>query len=102
MNDGLKNGLTDQYSNNLLQDLKSLIVQSRKQALVSINIALWLTYWHFGKRINDELLYGDRAEYRNQIINSLERELVSQLNWINIRVYLCESVVSTTFAPFAC
>jgi hypothetical protein len=64
MNDELKNSLTNQSSDDLLRDLKSLIEQGRKQAVAAVNSALTVTYWHVGKRINEEVLHGDRAEIR--------------------------------------
>ncbi len=64
MKDELKNSLTNQSSDDLLRDLKSLIEQGRKQAVAAVNSALTVTYWHVGKRINEEVLHGDRAEIR--------------------------------------
>ncbi len=78
MNDELKNSLTNQSSDDLLRDLKSLIEQGRKQAVAAVNSALTVTYWHVGKRINEEVLHGDRAEYGKKIISSLARELTAQ------------------------
>jgi predicted nuclease of restriction endonuclease-like (RecB) superfamily len=78
MNDELKNSLTNQSSDDLLRDLKSLIDQGRRQAVAAVNSALTVTYWHVGKRINEEVLHGDRAEYGKKIISSLARELTAQ------------------------
>ncbi len=78
MNDEFKNSLTNQSSDDLLRDLKSLIEQGRKQAVAAVNSALTVTYWHVGKRINEEVLHGDRAEYGKKIISSLARELTAQ------------------------
>jgi predicted nuclease of restriction endonuclease-like (RecB) superfamily len=78
MKDELKNSLTNQSSDDLLRDLKSLIEQGRKQAVAAVNSALTVTYWHVGKRINEEVLHGDRAEYGKKIISSLARELTAQ------------------------
>lgn len=63
MNNELKNNLSGQQSGDLLQDLRTLIDQGRKQAVAAVNSALTVTYWHVGKRINDEVLHGERAEY---------------------------------------
>lgn len=62
----------------LLDDLRQLIEQGRVRAVAAVNSALIVTYWHVGKRINDEVLHGERAEYGKQIIPSLANELVVQ------------------------
>jgi predicted nuclease of restriction endonuclease-like (RecB) superfamily len=62
----------------LLRDLKSLIEQGRGQAVAAVNSAIAMTYWHVGKRINQEVLHGERAEYGKQVVSSLAEELVAQ------------------------
>jgi predicted nuclease of restriction endonuclease-like (RecB) superfamily len=62
----------------LLRDLKTLIEQGRGQAVAAVNSAITVTYWHVGKRINEEILHGERAEYGKQVIPSLAQELVQQ------------------------
>ncbi len=61
----------------LLRDLKTLIEQGRGQAVTAVNRALTLTYWHVGRRINKEVLLGERAEYGKQVVDSLAKELVA-------------------------
>jgi predicted nuclease of restriction endonuclease-like (RecB) superfamily len=78
MSDELKSKLAVNCSGDLLRDLIDLIEQGRRQALTAVNSALTLTYWHVGKRINDEVLHGVRAEYGKQIVSSLAQELVTQ------------------------
>ena len=73
-----KNSLPHQRQDDLLHDLKTLIEQGRNQAVAAINSALTVTYWHVGRRINEEVLHGERAEYGKRIIPSLAQELVAQ------------------------
>ena len=61
----------------LLRDLKQLIDQGRRKAVASVNSALTLTYWHVGKRINEEVLKGGRAEYGKQVVASIAEDLVT-------------------------
>jgi len=77
MNNDVKNSVSLSQSSDLLQDLKSLIDQGRIQAIAAVNSAVTITYWHVGKRINEEVLHGERAEYGKQIIPSLAEELVA-------------------------
>ncbi len=60
----------------LVHDLKVLIDQGRRQAIVAVNNALTTTYWHVGKRINESILQGERAEYGKQVVESLAQELI--------------------------
>lgn len=77
MKDDLKKGLLSSQANNLLRDVKTLIEQGRRQAFSAVNSALTLTYWYVGRRINEEVLQGARAEYGQQVVVSLARELVA-------------------------
>ena len=78
MNDELKTNSASNRSKALLQELRALIDQGQRQAVAAVNSALTLTYWHVGKRINDEALHSERAEYGKQVIASLAKELVAQ------------------------
>ena len=64
-------------SDTLVQDVKSLIEQGRNKAVATVNSVLTVTYWQVGKRINEEILCGERAEYGKQIVVSLSNKLVA-------------------------
>jgi predicted nuclease of restriction endonuclease-like (RecB) superfamily len=68
---------TRQLAGDLLLELRGLIEQGRRQAVAAVNSALTLTYWHVGRRINQEVLNGARAEYGKQVVVTLASELVS-------------------------
>ncbi len=69
---------TNNNSGNLLNDLRSLIDRGKQQAVVQVNTALTLTYWHIGKRINNEVLQNQRAEYGKQIVSTVSAQLVQE------------------------
>jgi len=71
-----QNRSPDRSADVLLNDLRALIEQGKTRAVAAVNSALTLTYWHVGKRINDEVLAGVRAEYGKQVISSLSKRLV--------------------------
>lgn len=52
----------------LALDIKQLIVQSRQQVAVAVNSAITILYWQIGKRIKDEVLKNQRAEYGEKIM----------------------------------
>lgn len=61
---------------NLLFDaVKELIEQSRQQIAISVNAAMSMLYWQIGKRIKTEILQNGRAEYGEQIVQSLAAQL---------------------------
>jgi len=69
---------TPQQSTALLADLREIISGGKSQAVAAVNSALTLTYWQVGKRINDEILQGERAAYGKQVIATVAESLVEQ------------------------
>ena len=59
----------------LVGDIKTLIAESRQQVAVAVNSAMSMLYWNIGKRINDEVLQNQRAEYGKEIVVSVARQL---------------------------
>jgi len=59
-------------------DIKLLIDQSRQNVAVTVNAEITLLYWKVGKRINEEILKKNRAEYGKQIIISLALQLTNE------------------------
>jgi predicted nuclease of restriction endonuclease-like (RecB) superfamily len=59
-------------------DIKTLIEQSRQNVALSVNSEITLLYWKVGKRINDEILGNERAEYGKQIVLSLAAQLEAE------------------------
>ncbi|PIG92275.1 DUF1016 N-terminal domain-containing protein [Gloeocapsopsis sp. IPPAS B-1203] len=64
-----------QPSARLFQEIHQLIDAAKQRAAVAINAEITLVYWQVGKRIQTEVLHGQRAEYGKQIIISLSTQL---------------------------
>ena len=62
----------------LLSDVRRLIDEARQRVAVSVNAELTLLYWNIGKRIRDEVLGGERAEYGKQVLAGLSRALTEE------------------------
>lgn len=62
-------------TNPLLDDLRRMIEETRQGVAATVNAALTLLYWRVGRRINEEILKGERAEYGKEIVVSLARQL---------------------------
>ena len=62
----------------LLKDLRELIATARQDVARQVNSALVLLYWRTGKRIREDVLKGERAEYGEQIVSAVSRELAAE------------------------
>jgi predicted nuclease of restriction endonuclease-like (RecB) superfamily len=62
----------------LINDLVALIEKGKNQLAYAANATITLTYWNVGKRINNEVLDNQRAEYGKQIVVSAARQLTIQ------------------------
>lgn len=61
---------------NLIREIRGLIDRGRHQAVAAVNSALTLTYWQVGKRMNDEVIKGERAEYGKRVVEQIADVLV--------------------------
>ncbi|QFY89607.1 DUF1016 family protein [Magnetovirga frankeli] len=68
-------GLDSGFSGVLLNDIRGLIKETRAQVATAVNAGLTLLYWRIGKRINEEILNRNRAEYGTQIVSAVGRQL---------------------------
>jgi predicted nuclease of restriction endonuclease-like (RecB) superfamily len=59
----------------LANELRQMIEDSKRVAVVAVNASLTLLYWRIGERINSELVEGMRAAYGAQIVSTLSRQL---------------------------
>lgn len=63
---------------NLLGEIRTLIEQSRSFVAQTVNATLVMLNWHIGKRIHGEILKGKRADYGEEIITLLSRQLTTE------------------------
>jgi predicted nuclease of restriction endonuclease-like (RecB) superfamily len=61
-----------------INELRQMIDEARRFVAVAVNTGLTMLYWRIGKRINDEILQGNRAEYGKQILTTVSQELMAQ------------------------
>ncbi len=63
-------------SDNLLDDVCSIIESARQYAYKTVDTTLVLRNWYIGKRIDEEVLKGkERAEYGSEVIDKLSKNL---------------------------
>ncbi len=63
---------------NLTKDLQKLIVQARQDVARSVNSSLVMLYWRIGQRIEIEVLKDNRAEYGEEIVATVSRQLTGE------------------------
>ncbi len=68
----------DKGDKKLINELISLIEESKKQLALAVNSAMTFLYWRVGYRINEEILNNRRAGYGKKIVVSVSRQLSSQ------------------------
>lgn len=59
----------------LLGDIRSLIEAGRQRLARAVNSGMVDLYWHIGKRIREDILHEQRAEYGEQIVATLSQQL---------------------------
>jgi predicted nuclease of restriction endonuclease-like (RecB) superfamily len=65
-------------NNKLLTDLSQLIEQGKEKIAVQVNSTMTLVYWQIGKRINEDILQNERAEYGKEIIKEIANKLTTR------------------------
>lgn len=66
------------FESPLLADIRHLIESARQRVAVAVNAELSLLYWRIGRRIDAEVLQGQRAEYGKQIVASVAKQLTAE------------------------
>ncbi len=62
----------------LFADVQNMIEQTRAGVAQAVNAGMTSLYWRIGKRIQSEILQGQRADYGKEIVATLSRQLVSK------------------------
>lgn len=70
--------LLKQNSNLLIEELRQLINETRGRVALTVNAELTMLYWHVGSRLRTEVLQNERAEYGEQIVSTVSRQLTEE------------------------
>ncbi|WP_342267578.1 DUF1016 N-terminal domain-containing protein [Candidatus Tisiphia endosymbiont of Empis tessellata] len=62
----------------MIEDIKLLITQAKSRVARVANSEMTMIYWHIGKRIKEETLKDTKAEYGQQIIQTLAQHLSAE------------------------
>jgi hypothetical protein len=83
------------YEPAFFEEVRGLIEQSRKNATRLINAELTALYWNIGAKIKADVLSGDRAEYGEQVIDCLSKQLTEEYGrgWSKKQLWHCVRLV---------
>lgn len=76
--------------NKLIHDIRQIVIESKNNAIQSVNSILTMMYWQIGNTINQEILKNNRADYGKSIVATLWRQLQAEF----AKVISKEKVVS--------
>jgi predicted nuclease of restriction endonuclease-like (RecB) superfamily len=62
----------------LLADVRELILGTREGVAYAVNSSLTMLYWQVGRRIHQDILNAKRADYGEQIVATLARQLEAE------------------------
>jgi predicted nuclease of restriction endonuclease-like (RecB) superfamily len=68
-----------------------MIDTSRQNVAIAVNSEITLLYWKIGKRINEEVLGNERAEYGKQVVAMLAKQLTEEYGkgWGEKQLRMC-------------
>ncbi|RYM35875.1 DUF1016 domain-containing protein [Brumimicrobium glaciale] len=67
--------MNKEIDNSLFKDLAQIIEQGKRKVEQQVNSILTMTYWYIGKKISEHILKNERAEYGEQVIATLAKQL---------------------------
>ncbi len=65
-------------NNKLIGSIRQLIEESKQRLAIKVNAIITSLYWEIGRKINDDILLNNRAEYGKQVIASLSKQLTAE------------------------
>lgn len=60
----------------LIEELRSMIDQTRESVATIVNSKLTILYWHIGNRVRKEILNNQRAQYGQEIVSTVSKQLM--------------------------
>lgn len=68
----------DLANNELFQNIRQLIAESRQRVATTVNATITVLYWRVGHTIHTDVLKNSRAEYGKQVVAALSRQLQAE------------------------
>jgi predicted nuclease of restriction endonuclease-like (RecB) superfamily len=62
----------------LFQEIKHLVIEAKTKIVVSAHYQMTFLYWNIGKRIREDVIQSDRAEYGKSVLPNLAKQLTNE------------------------
>ncbi|MDM8534173.1 PDDEXK nuclease domain-containing protein [Clostridiaceae bacterium HSG29] len=62
-------------TNQVLNDIKELIVETKNSIQSNLNSEMVILYWNVGKRVRTAIMESEKAQYGKEIVDTLSRQL---------------------------
>jgi len=87
----------EKYTPLLYSDVCQIIDGTRSRLATTVNAEVCLLHWHIGKRIKEDVLYNNRAEYGKEIIKKLAIKLTERYGkgWSFYKLQHCVRIAYT-------
>lgn len=81
----------ERHTPELYNDVCQLIDDTRSRLATTVNAETCLLHWHVGKRIKEDVLYNQRAEYGKEIVKNLADRLTQRYGkgWSDRKLLHC-------------
>lgn len=75
----------------LFSDVCHIVEGSRQRLATTVNAEICLMHWQIGKRIKDDVLYNQRADYGKQVVKNLAEQLTQRFGkgWSIFKLQHC-------------
>jgi len=98
MKKAVKHSSQKKISNDrLFEQISLLIVDSKQRVSTTVNQELTLLYWSIGKKIQEDILQNNRADYGQKVVITLSKKLTKQFGtgWSRQQLWNCLYAVET-------
>ena len=62
-------------TNQVLNDIKELIVETKNSIQSNLNSEMVILYWNVGRRVRTAIMESEKAQYGKEIVDTLSRQL---------------------------
>ncbi len=74
-------------NHSLFEQIKDLIEQTKNNVAIAVNSPLTIMYWEIGNKINQNILINQRAEYGEEIVVTLSRQLQDNFGFEQLKKF---------------
>lgn len=62
----------------IFSDISTMICDTKNEVMLRVNTSIITLYWNIGKKLSEEVLQGEKADYGKNIIGDLSERLTAE------------------------